>query len=298
MMVQLSRSTLAARPVMLFLSAGVHAAIALLLTLASIGTLNDVKPPEKREVTRVKLLDQPVGIPHVRKVEAEEGGPDLGRIQEPLDSHERPEDPPAVETTEILEARSLSRPVKSTVKLRKRKGREPLVVEGPKPREKKAAEDGDKAPKDPKAALNDRLAELRDQVSKKKAKASDANAAGASGKTGTSAAAGALGNGSGHVDEEMMKWFAQVRSSINEHWSVFGENVAKDRTTLIGINLAADGGLLDAAVDKTSGDPVFDRSAMRAIYQAAPFPPVPEQVLARIKVAGGLALRFTPKGLQ
>jgi TonB family protein len=68
--------------------------------------------------------------------------------------------------------------------------------------------------------------------------------------------------------------------------------------TVIGVKIADNGRLMDASVDKSSGDQVFDRSAMRAVFQAAPFPPIPSELKEKISKAGGLALRFTPKGMQ
>jgi TonB family protein len=51
-------------------------------------------------------------------------------------------------------------------------------------------------------------------------------------------------------------------------------------------------------VNESSGDEVFDKSALRAVFQADPFPAVPTEVMGKIRKAGGLALRFTPKGMQ
>ena len=71
-----------------------------------------------------------------------------------------------------------------------------------------------------------------------------------------------------------------------------------ERVTIIGVKIADNGRLMDASVDESSGDQVFDRSAMRAVLQAAPFPPIPSELKEKISKAGGLAFRFTPKGVQ
>jgi TonB family protein len=71
-----------------------------------------------------------------------------------------------------------------------------------------------------------------------------------------------------------------------------------ERITIVGVRIADNGRLMDASVDESSGDQVFDRSAIRAVFQAAPFPPIPSELKEKISRAGGLALRFTSKGMQ
>jgi len=64
------------------------------------------------------------------------------------------------------------------------------------------------------------------------------------------------------------------------------------------VKLSDYGKLLDATVDESSGYLVFDRSAMRAVFQASPFPAVTPAIREKIQSAGGLALRFTAGGMQ
>jgi colicin import membrane protein len=89
-----------------------------------------------------------------------------------------------------------------------------------------------------------------------------------------------------------------VRSRVNLHWSVFAEDQPVRRVTIIAVKIADDGELIDARVDESSGNQTFDLSAMRAVRQAAPFPSVPRMLREEIRKRGGLALRFTPGGMQ
>ncbi|MGC8604942.1 MAG: TonB family protein [Desulfomonilaceae bacterium] len=117
------------------------------------------------------------------------------------------------------------------------------------------------------------------------------------GRSGLDTPAGA-GSGS-QTSAEIARWFEAVRNRINSHWSVLGEeSKAPAKATIISVQLSDDGRLLEASIDSGSGDGFFDSSAMRAIYQSAPFPPMSPEISAKIRAEGGLALRFTPGGLQ
>ncbi len=140
--------------------------------------------------------------------------------------------------------------------------------------------------------LEKRLAELRSRVQENSATArsSQGSASGvarSSGKSGASAA-----------DAELMKWFELVKNKVNTHWTLLGDPTKLDRITVVGVQISDDGKLLDASIDTSSGDKLFDNSAIRAVFHAAPFPPIPHDVSEKIRQSGGLALRFTPGGMQ
>ena len=79
---------------------------------------------------------------------------------------------------------------------------------------------------------------------------------------------------------------------------MLGDQTKLDKIAVIGVQIAEDGKLVDASIDSSSGDKLFDNSALRAIFHAAPFPPIPQEVTDKIRQSGGLALRFTPGGMQ
>ncbi len=101
------------------------------------------------------------------------------------------------------------------------------------------------------------------------------------------------------ADEELARWIDEVKRKVNAHWTVMGLSRNSDeKSTLIGLSLTETGQLQKAAIDQTSGDEVFDGSAMRAVHQAVPFPELSSAAVERIAAAGGLALMFTPKGIR
>ncbi len=106
------------------------------------------------------------------------------------------------------------------------------------------------------------------------------------------------GAGGALTDQELLRWLDMVKSRINSNWSVLADNRAVSRVTIIGVKLGHDGRVSDVAIDESSGDEAFDRSAIRAVLQATPLPPLTPETREKVLRAGGLALRFTPRGLQ
>lgn len=104
--------------------------------------------------------------------------------------------------------------------------------------------------------------------------------------------------GDTEASQELYRWLAQVRDLINQHWAVFHDRRNHGRETIVAVDIASNGELLTASIDKRSGDSVLDRSALRAVQDAAPYPPIPREVHEQIRKAGGLALRFTPYGAR
>ncbi len=138
--------------------------------------------------------------------------------------------------------------------------------------------------------LEKRLSELRSKMQEKKKEtpvSASNNVAGASGKS--SIASG---------DAQLSHWLQLVKNKVNTHWSLLGDQTKLDKIAVIGVQIAEDGKLVDASIDSSSGDKLFDNSALRAIFHAAPFPPIPQEVTDKIRQSGGLALRFTPGGMQ
>ena len=177
--------------------------------------------------------------------------------------------------------------------MKKRKQKPEKIEPKKKPTEQKR--EAEKPKKEPEKKLNSndfvekRLAAIKKDLETKKSEKSKNR-----GASGLDTPAGA---GSSN-DVEIARWFEAVRNKINSHWSVFGDEQKAARVTIISIQIGDDGQLLDASIDRSSGDRFFDSSAMRAIHQAAPFPAMTAEVSDKIKAAGGLALRFTPGGLQ
>lgn len=84
----------------------------------------------------------------------------------------------------------------------------------------------------------------------------------------------------------------QVQQAIQKHWAVPTSIARAQATVEIGIKVDARGQILDAWIEQTSGIPIFDESALRAVRAANPLPAPP-------MIEGGtfeFYSRFTPRG--
>jgi len=194
---------------------------------------------------------------------------------------------------ETVKPVSLNAPAKEVIPLRKRK-KPPRRVLAAKPEKRKKPPE---KRKDPQSFVEKRLAAIRSDLEARK-KDHDSPQTSQAPQDRISRPSNGPGLPGAGVDEDLVRWFDGVRHRINSNWSVFGEPTNSARVTVVGVRIADDGALIDASVEESSGDPVMDRSAMRAVFLAAPFPPVPPSVKERIRKAGGLALRFTPGGMR
>jgi colicin import membrane protein len=204
-------------------------------------------------------------------------------MPEPVQEAAQPQPPVPSIAIESVAAKAVD-PGESlkTVKRRRqpKKAEEPAVEQAAKPAQEKP-----KKKEDSEALLQSRMEALRREVENRKTDSAQPKAQ-AQGR-----------GGSGESDEKINRWFRDVKQRINAKWSLPADLPGGHRT-IIGVQITESGAIATAGVDESSGDPVFDRSAMRAVVQAAPFPPAPMELRERIREAGGLAFRFTPKGLQ
>lgn len=275
---------------MLAISAGLHiVAIAFLIMSAKyfsvapkvtdLGVTN-VKLVEARPLTKSAMEQLPQ--------QAMEKTPEIASIE--------PSEPARKPNTEIEQLKTVfakAEPLAPAIQMKKRKQKPEKIEPRKKPAEAKPKTE--KPAKEPEKKLNSndflekRLAAIKKDLETKKSEKSR--------NRGASGLDTPAGSGSSN-DVEIARWFEAVRNRINSRWSVFGDEQKAARVTIISIQIGDDGRLLDASIDSSSGDRFFDSSAMRAIHQASPFPPMTADVSDRIKAAGGLALRFTPGGLQ
>jgi TonB family protein len=72
-------------------------------------------------------------------------------------------------------------------------------------------------------------------------------------------------------------YIAMVVNKIRQHW-IFPETGDKDLLAIISIRIARDGRITVDKIEKSSGNPLFDRSALRAINSASPLPPPPQEI--------------------
>lgn len=118
--------------------------------------------------------------------------------------------------------------------------------------------------------------------------------AGGAGK-GAGGAAGGGGEG-GSVASSLLGFYGdRVKETISRNW-VFSEAIkAQGLETRLMVVINRDGSIVDLRIVKTSGNAIFDESALRAVRKSAPLPPLP-QVISYPKVEIGI--RFSPEGLS
>lgn len=69
-------------------------------------------------------------------------------------------------------------------------------------------------------------------------------------------------------------WYLrQVQSKIGEKWDAQARDGSQPQVVF---EIARDGKVNGLKVEKTSGNPLYDHAALRAITEAAPFPPLPD----------------------
>lgn len=283
------------------------------LVLLGIGTWSSpFRTEEKREETiqRVKLVEQRVGPMTIQRLPP---GPGPASESEPRQTdwfvaaeavaEAIQEAPPS---REIIREETLGKPG-DTIAFAK-KPKHISRIEEPKPVKKPAEPEPDPKPDvkpDPKkedgnAVLEKRLAALRREVESRKplTPAQPKQARPETPTSTTQSGAGGDPTGTDPVDREELLWLITLRGRINARWSVFTDQRNSQRMTVVGVKISDEGRLLHAVIDQSSGDETFDKSAMRAVFQADPFPPPPAHVKEKIQKSGGLALRFTPRGLQ
>ncbi|MCA1961524.1 MAG: cell envelope integrity protein TolA [Desulfomonile sp.] len=270
-------------------SAALHALFLLAIVVWGFAPQTTRKP--QLEFTKVTLVEAKSGPPALEALEPPPAGRDLPSSR--IDVAEvRPEQAPS--SIEMIQPAAPAKEISENIPVKKRKRPLQRLPEPESKSVKKPKEEPPRKQESPDEYLKKRLAALeKDVASRKKTFSSPAS----QGKAEVSPKQGGGGASGADIDPELVRWMRQVRSKVNAVWAVIGQGPSR-KVTVIGVQISDDGALTDATVDETSGDAAFDRSALRAVHQAAPFPPLPTSVKERIRQQGGLALRFTPGDVQ
>ena len=109
--------------------------------------------------------------------------------------------------------------------------------------------------------------------------------------TGTGGTGRMSGGGGG---KEYDKYIGMIRSKITRNWRRPPGTVSGLQVTLR-VKLFPGGGVADVRVDRSSGDPVYDRSAQEALLAADPLPVPSGKAFDRFRT---LNLKFSPTGIQ
>jgi colicin import membrane protein len=107
---------------------------------------------------------------------------------------------------------------------------------------------------------------------------------------------GASGGEGGRVASSLLGFYGdRVKETISRNW-VFSEAIrTQGLETRVMVVINREGGIMELRVEKSSGNTIFDESAIRAVRKSAPLPPLP-QVISYPKVE--ISLRFSPEGLS
>ncbi len=149
----------------------------------------------------------------------------------------------------------------------------------PRPREAVRIEEP-KAQAKPGAKTEPKAAPPRPQQTAAPAADAPGSAAGPPG--GSPAAGGGTGGPGGGifslgVGDARFAWYrASVTAALQSHWvRPVLEGVRETLSVTVTFEIARDGSVRDVAIETTSGVPSLDRSAVRAVEQASPLPPLP-----------------------
>ena len=85
---------------------------------------------------------------------------------------------------------------------------------------------------------------------------------------------GAAGKGGGSLMDD---YYAKVTKAIWQNW-IFPETADKNLEAIISIRIMKDGDVKVTRIEKSSGNGLFDRSALRAIAKASPVTPPPYEM--------------------
>ncbi|MBI4961720.1 MAG: cell envelope integrity protein TolA [Desulfomonile tiedjei] len=287
----LSKSSYGASPRMLLFSAGLHAILLCAIILASFSMVRRPAPSEE-VISRINLVDAAPGPAVVEQVEH-------GPIKAPAVLPREEPEPMAKEAPEsvrqVVEHAAMTPSQNDAIPLRKRRKPAEQVEKPKKPEPKKPDATASNKKEDPQKYLENRLTALRDKLKDRKTAASPSPAVANDGQNPGRSGSNDGGNA---AEENLRRWLEEVRNRINSRWSVFGDLRQVRRLTEVRVKVDDDGHLMDASVAASSGSQVFDQSALRAVFQADPFPAIPPDVSEKIRKAGGLALRFAPGGMQ
>jgi TonB family protein len=72
-------------------------------------------------------------------------------------------------------------------------------------------------------------------------------------------------------------YYSKIRKEIWQQW-VFPDTGKKDLEAIVSIRILKDGTIISQRIEKSSGNPLFDRSAIKALAKASPLPPPPYEM--------------------
>jgi TonB family protein len=252
-------------------------------TVTKVTIMDSVPGPDILEKPALAAAPKPVE-PVIEEAPSVEEAPKVSEATQETIKPKAVELPKTVELSEVVKQK------------KPKTKREPKKIEDPPktlavkpPKDKQPKEKPPKKKEDTAAILAQRLEDLKERVKQKEAAAAQA-------KSPDTAGSGRAGR-SGTSEDNFDRWILEVKNRINDNWSILADT-RDTAVTKISLQIEDNGAVKKAVVDEGSGDKSFDLSAMRAIMQASPFPPMPADVRDKINKAGKFGMRFTIKGAQ
>jgi TonB family protein len=86
------------------------------------------------------------------------------------------------------------------------------------------------------------------------------------------------------VSPEGSYYLGMILTKISQHWRNPYQGGRQEIRATIYFKIDRQGNLLEANLEKSSGDALFDQAAIRAVYQAKNFPPFPQEM--KVSVLG------------
>ena len=86
------------------------------------------------------------------------------------------------------------------------------------------------------------------------------------------------------ISPEGSYYLGIILTKISQHWRNPYQGDKPEIRTSIYFKIDRNGNLLEANLEKPSGDALFDQAALRAVYQAKTFPPFPQEM--KVSVLG------------
>jgi protein TonB len=87
-------------------------------------------------------------------------------------------------------------------------------------------------------------------------------------------------------------YLRQLQAKISERWAPPRGQVAGGERVIVLFEIGRDGQIKEPAVERSSGNAIYDQSALRAVMEASPFPPLPPEFkAASLKVHFGFEFK-------
>jgi TolA protein len=144
-------------------------------------------------------------------------------------------------------------------------------------------------------ARGERVSRLKEEIGSRPATAKPQETRAALKPQSSAALNPAGGASKANLEAKYPAYYGVIRDKVQDNW-IYPEGLKDNKiSVIVSIKIARTGRLLDVSVEKSSGDPAFDSSLLKAVRKAAPFPPLPVDLEGSFLETG---LRFCPGCVQ